>query len=164
LGVAARGAGHSALFVWLREHQAAIAAARKGRRMDWREMSRELAQLGLTDAEGKAPAPQTTRMTWFRVRREAARERAAMEAEQPTERRWKPPRSQSDWRPEPVRALGPPPASRGDPSPGAEAVGPGGQVQDPYAGLSVAEAGRLSLLRVKRQLASKSGRDPNKVK
>jgi hypothetical protein len=160
--------GHSDMYRWLRKRYAQIAGSLSVDKPAWRSVAAELATEGVVGARGQRPSAKSVREMWRRVCRDVERERAAREAEPGTPRRWKPPRSQSDWRPEPVRALGPPATSRGDPVPAAaglpKAADQGGRSEDPYAGLSNAEAAKLSFLRFRRQLASRSGRDPDKVK
>ena len=71
---------HSPLFLWLLEHHDAIVASLQGGRIGWGAFCAAIAEGGFTDATGKPPSENTARITWYRVRRLAARQRAAREA------------------------------------------------------------------------------------
>jgi hypothetical protein len=164
---AAAGAGRSLLFRWMYENYEGLTAAASGKRFGWRSLCEEFARAGLTDSEGKAPTILTAKKTWQRVQREAEKRRAAPSAG--LEERPKKERSQAalDWRPEPIRPEGRE-GGKGEPTPRGpiekSGTDPASDSQSDYEGLTDEEASRLSLLRFRRHLASRSGRDPNKVK
>ena len=78
-----RGAGRSSLFWYLLENHDDLLRAATGTRILWGPLCEQFAADGLRDAEGKPPSPETARMTWWRVRREVAKRRAAKQAEPP---------------------------------------------------------------------------------
>jgi len=58
---------HSPLFLWMREHQAALRADFDLNGARWVERVRAMAEAGLTDHLGKPPTIRTAQQTWYRV-------------------------------------------------------------------------------------------------
>ena len=76
-------AGRSSLFRWLVRHHDQVMAASSESRLNWLALSTHFAAQGLTDSDGKAATPETTRQTWKRVRRYVLQQRTTREAESP---------------------------------------------------------------------------------
>jgi hypothetical protein len=70
----------SPLFLWMLEHHDEIVATLQGGRIGWGPFCAAVAEAGLKDTTGKAPSENTARITWYRVRRLAARQHAARTA------------------------------------------------------------------------------------
>jgi hypothetical protein len=74
-----RATERSPLFLWLLEHHDEIVASLQGGRVNWRAFCAAVAEAGLTDTAGHPPTENTARVTWYRVRRLAAKQRAGRE-------------------------------------------------------------------------------------
>ena len=77
---AAAMSSRSNLYRWMREnHDAFAAALAEAGRPNWDAITKELAKDGFTDSDGKSPASEVVRQTWWKVRKavEAARAKAA---------------------------------------------------------------------------------------
>lgn len=74
------GPGHSPLYRWMRRHHDDLAAAFAKNPPAWGPLAEELSGVGLTDGDGKPPNAASTRQTWYRVRRDVARDRAQLPA------------------------------------------------------------------------------------
>jgi hypothetical protein len=66
----------STLFRWLYEHHDELVEAVKGKRIIWRAFCALFADAGLVNGNGRTPTERTARETWYRVRREVARQAA----------------------------------------------------------------------------------------
>jgi hypothetical protein len=77
------GPGHSPLYRWMRRHHDDLAAAFAKNPPTWGPLAEELSGVGLTDGDGKPPNAASTRQTWYRVRRDVARDRAQLPAAVP---------------------------------------------------------------------------------
>lgn len=64
--------GHSQLYLWMRRNHDRIAEGLIGLRPNWRALAIRLGEMDIRDGTGKAPTPQGTRGTWYRVRRDLA--------------------------------------------------------------------------------------------
>lgn len=64
----------SPLAQWMFRHHAAFAALLIETGVNWERLAGGFEKLGLTDALGKPPQPDTAKMTWHRVRQELARQ------------------------------------------------------------------------------------------
>lgn len=62
----------SPLYNWMRQRHDALAAGFDGQRVKWGPAATYLAGLGLVDGAGKPPTSETTRLTWWKVRRDVA--------------------------------------------------------------------------------------------
>ncbi len=80
LGAVTRSGERSPLFHWLYQHHTKLAEATRGRRVRWRALCALFAEAGLTDITGKAATERTARETWYRVRREVAKQNALLGA------------------------------------------------------------------------------------
>ena len=103
------GAERSSLFWYMLDHHDEFARAATGTRIRWAPLCEQFAADGLLDGEGKAPTPANARITWWNVRREVAKRRAASSAEPPV--KLQPSRMPATWRPpvaEPGRPAEPP--------------------------------------------------------
>lgn len=88
----------SSLFWWLFDHHDEIRHPASGKRITWAPVVAQVAALGLTDRDGKPATPGTVRLTWYRVRQEVARRRAAqLTGMNPA--RHQPSRAPADWQP-----------------------------------------------------------------
>ena len=107
VGEITKSSDRSPLFWWLLEHHDEIADAASGRRMQWATLCARFAEAGLTDTTGKPATPNTAKVTWQRVRRAVAQQRArrATKAANPKRVGATPPsRIPYGWRPEEVIA------------------------------------------------------------
>jgi hypothetical protein len=68
LRTAGKGALHSALYHWMRQNHDRLTALFEDSSPAWAILAETFGRMGLTDREGKSPAPKTVRMTWYRVR------------------------------------------------------------------------------------------------
>jgi hypothetical protein len=65
----ARIEGRSPLHDWMRNHRAELEAQfARVRRPNWLSVAKVLTELGVKDAKGQAPQPQTVRQAWIKVR------------------------------------------------------------------------------------------------
>ena len=71
-----KGALHSALYHWMRQNHDRLTALFEDSPPAWATLAETFGQMGLTDREGKSPAPKTVRMTWYRVRLDVTGRRA----------------------------------------------------------------------------------------
>jgi len=71
-----KGALHSALYNWMRQNHDRLTALFEDSSPAWAILAETFGRMGLTDREGKSPAPRTVRMTWYRVRLDVTRFRA----------------------------------------------------------------------------------------
>jgi hypothetical protein len=76
LRTAGKGALHSALYHWMRQNHDSLTALFEDSSPAWAILAETFGRMGLTDREGKSPAPKTVRMTWYRVRLDVTRLRA----------------------------------------------------------------------------------------
>jgi hypothetical protein len=76
LRTAGKGALHSALYHWMRQNHDTLTALFEDSSPAWAILAETFGRMGLTDREGKSPAPKTVRMTWYRVRLDVTRLRA----------------------------------------------------------------------------------------
>jgi hypothetical protein len=76
LRTAGKGALHSALYHWMRQNHDRLIALFEDSAPAWAILADTFGRMGLTDREGKSPAPKTVRMTWYRVRLDVTRLRA----------------------------------------------------------------------------------------
>ena len=72
------GPGHSPLYRWMRRHHDDLAAVFANNPPAWGPLAAELSGVGLTDGDGKPPNAASARQTWYRVRRDVARDRAQL--------------------------------------------------------------------------------------
>ena len=100
-----QSADRSTLFWWLVTHHDDLVEAGDGRRLQWGPLCQRFAELGLTDRTGKPASEEVARLTWHRVRKAVAAERAR-QREKPPRRPGSvfPSRIPKDWRPEVVPA------------------------------------------------------------
>ena len=71
------GRGHrSQLYLWLRAHHDQLVEGFRRTGPSWIGIATHLGDNGVVDGAGKAPAPETVRATWYRVRRDVAAARA----------------------------------------------------------------------------------------
>jgi hypothetical protein len=80
-----RAPGHSQLYLWMRRNHDRIAEGLIGLRPNWRALAIRLGEMDIHDGTGKAPTPQGTRGTWYRVRRDLAAMRARQAKRQEAE-------------------------------------------------------------------------------
>lgn len=64
----------SPLAQWMFRHHAAFAALLRETGVNWERLAGGFEKLGLTDARGRPPRPQTAKLTWHRVRQTLERE------------------------------------------------------------------------------------------
>src|SRR5579863_7332179 len=65
--------GGEKLYGWMRARYASFGALlAESRRPDWKRIAAGLTRLGILDARGNPPKPETTRQTWWKVRRDIA--------------------------------------------------------------------------------------------
>jgi hypothetical protein len=68
----------STLYTWmLTNHDTFKDVVAKAVRPNWKALAVEFAAGGLTDADGKAPSDETTRQTWWKVRKTVAARQAS---------------------------------------------------------------------------------------
>ena len=68
----------STLYTWmLTNHDIFKDVVAKAVRPNWKALAVEFAAGGLTDADGKAPSDETTRQTWWKVRKTVAARQAS---------------------------------------------------------------------------------------
>ena len=68
----------STLYTWmLTNHDTFKEVVAKAVRPNWKALAVEFAAGGLTDADGKAPSDETTRQTWWKVRKTVAARQAS---------------------------------------------------------------------------------------
>ena len=150
-----QGPERSSLFWWLHEHHDELMAASAGRRIRWEQIAERLADLGLSDRTGKAASAASARQTWLRVRKLVARE---------TEPRGsagsklagvippaQPSRLPTTWRPVEVDLNAAPPRL------------PRRISIDDETDEQRSRRGQASILRLKKTLAQRSGRNPDDV-
>ncbi len=107
------GPQRSSLFYWLVEHHDEIAQAAAGRCIRWEPLRIRFAELGLTDADGKPPTAETSRLTWFRVRREVQKHRTLRATGMLPRLAPRPQRPPADWVPPALAQPNAPPPSGG---------------------------------------------------
>ena len=100
-----QGADRSSLFWWLVDHHDELAAASRGRRLQWGPLCQRFKVLGLTDRTGKPASEAAARKTWLRARKLVAEARKT--TEQAPGRPFFPSRLHKDWRPEVVQPSAP---------------------------------------------------------
>jgi hypothetical protein len=66
----------SQLYLWLRAHHDQLLDGFRGTGPSWSQIATHLGDNGVVDGAGKAPAPETVRATWYRVRGDVAAARA----------------------------------------------------------------------------------------
>ncbi len=152
----------SPLFYWLVENHDALVGQAKGRRLRWVDLCPTFAALGLTNQRGGPATAETARMTWYRARKEVARQRAHAAAKAATglaPRSLMPSARPATWQPTPLATRPAAGLALGQPTPSPSASldrtagtmpGVGGPVSD-----DVVQA-RLAALR--RTLDERSGR------
>ncbi len=143
-----QSADRSSLFYWMVAHHDELVVRAKGRKLRWVELCVTFGTLGLTNRQGEIATEQAARQTWYRVRKEVARQRAyvaAKVATGPSPRSLLPSAVPATWRPTPV-IPSPPPASVASPTPGA----------GPQVSANAAE----TLARLRRHVNERSGRKP----
>ena len=72
----AQSADRSSLFYWMVEHHDDLLAKANGRRLRWVELCISFRTLGLTNQQGEPATEQAARQTWYRARKEVARQRS----------------------------------------------------------------------------------------
>lgn len=70
--VLASGILHSPLWHWMRRNHRGLSKLFKQAPPAWAVLAKTFDGMGLTDREGKSPTADTTRKTWYRVRRDVA--------------------------------------------------------------------------------------------
>lgn len=73
--LSARGAGkgrgaRSPLYAWMRKHYAELKAEFEANGPHWVARTQAMAEIGLTDQDGKPPTVRTAQQTWYRLIRE----------------------------------------------------------------------------------------------
>ena len=139
----------SALFWWLLENHDGIIAAAAGRGLRWQTLCAHFETLGLTDTTGKTPTLRNARETWAQVRREIARLRSGEKAAAPIPAH--PSRLPATWRPVEVDPEAAPP-------PVALRVGVDDETDEQRS-----RRGQASILRLRKKLAERSGRNPDDI-
>lgn len=139
----------SPLFWWLLENHDGIIAAAAGRRLRWHTLCAHFETLGLTDTTGKAPTLRNARETWAQVRREVARLRSGEKAAAPTPA--SPSRLPATWRPVEIDPNTAPPRL------------PARVSVDNETDEQRSRRGQASILRLRKKLAERSGRNPDDI-
>ena len=139
----------SPLFWWLLENHDGIIAAAAGQRLRWHTLCAYFETLGLTDTTGKAPTLRNARETWAQVRREVARLRLGEKAAAPTPA--SPSRLPATWRPVEVNPNTAPPRL------------PARVSVDDETDEQRSRRGQASILRLRKKLAERSGRNPDDI-
>lgn len=139
----------SPLFWWLLENHDGIIAAAAGRRLRWHKLCAHFQTLGLTDTTGKAATPSNARATWVKVRQEVARLRSRETVSAPTPA--SPSRLPATWRPVEV-----------EPNPAPPLV-PARVSVDDETDEQRSRRGQASILRLRKKLAERSGRNPDDI-
>jgi len=93
------GPQRSTLFYWLVEHHDEIAQAAAGRSIRWEPLRVRFAELGLTDGDGKPATAETSRLTWFKVRKEVLKHRTLRVTGMLPRLAATPPRPPANWMP-----------------------------------------------------------------
>jgi len=93
------GPQRSTLFYWLVEHHNEIAQAAAGRSIRWEPLRIRFAELGLTDGDGKPATAETSRLTWFKVRKEVLKHRTLRATGMLPRPAATPPRPPANWMP-----------------------------------------------------------------
>ncbi len=93
------GPQRSTLFYWLVEHHDEIAQAAAGRSIRWEPLRVRFAELGLTDGDGKPATAETSRLTWFKVRKEVLKHRTLRATGMLPRPAATPPRPPANWMP-----------------------------------------------------------------
>jgi hypothetical protein len=75
--VKGKGTFRSPLWRWMRENHDSLSALFEVASPAWASLAETFGGMGLTDREGKNPTAETARKTWYRVRRDMKRVRAA---------------------------------------------------------------------------------------
>jgi hypothetical protein len=75
-----KGGRHSPLYRWMRLHHDALASAFESDGVSWQAVTEMLAETGLTDGSGKAPAIRRAQKAWYQVKRDVATARSKAEA------------------------------------------------------------------------------------
>lgn len=95
----ARGPERSPLFYYLYDNHDDIVRAAMGRRIRWEPLAASLKDLALLDGAGQPPTPQTTRKTWWKVRKEVLKHRTLRSTGMLPRAAVKPKKPSADWLP-----------------------------------------------------------------